>query len=160
MASIGPDNKTLLEAQFDPDSLYSLTPRQIVDATMTAHGTTSAEDLKKYVHRCTSLALKVLADVERHMNAFLLASEKLIKSGQPREDPPMSILRPSSKNSRASLRSVCLCLHSTPNILLWLRRIWLDYFRASRPSFRIFWPNRLLPRSLAQLSHLQPKKQK
>jgi hypothetical protein len=47
LASIGPDNKTFLEAQCDPDPLYSLTPRQIVDSMMTEHGTTSAEDLKK-----------------------------------------------------------------------------------------------------------------
>jgi hypothetical protein len=46
LTSIGPDNKTFLEAQFDPDPLYSLTPRQIVDAMMTEHDTTSADDLK------------------------------------------------------------------------------------------------------------------
>jgi hypothetical protein len=74
LTSIGPDNKTFLEAQFDPDPLYSHTPSQIVDAMMPEHGTTSAEDLKKL--------RAPLADLERYMNAFLLASKKLIKSGQ------------------------------------------------------------------------------
>jgi hypothetical protein len=48
---------------------------------MTEHGTTSAEDLKKL--RAPSYEpLKALADLECHMNAFLLASKKLTKSGQ------------------------------------------------------------------------------
>jgi hypothetical protein len=48
LTSIGPDNKTFLEAHFNPDPLYSLTPRQIVDAMLLEHGTTSTEDLKKF----------------------------------------------------------------------------------------------------------------
>ncbi len=81
LTSIGPDNKIFLEVQFDPDPLYSLTPSQIVDAMMTEHGTTSAEDLKK-LRVPLYEPLKALADLERHMNAFLLASKKLTKSGQ------------------------------------------------------------------------------
>jgi hypothetical protein len=81
LTSIGPDNKTFLEAQFDPDPLYSLNPRQIVDAMTTEHGTTSAEDIKK-LRAPLYEPLKALADLERHMNAFLLASKKLTKSGQ------------------------------------------------------------------------------
>ena len=81
LTSIGPDNKTFLEAQFDPDPLYSLTPRQIVDSMMTEHGTTSSEDLKK-LRAPLYEPLKALADLEKHMNAFLLASKKLTKSGQ------------------------------------------------------------------------------
>ena len=48
---------------------------------MTEHGTTSAEDLKK-LRAPLHEPLKALADLERHMNAFLLASKKLTKSGQ------------------------------------------------------------------------------
>jgi hypothetical protein len=49
---------------------------------MTEHGTTSAEDLKK-LRTPLYEPLKALADLERHMNAFLLASKKkLIKCGQ------------------------------------------------------------------------------
>jgi hypothetical protein len=81
LTSIGPDNRICLEAQFDPDPLYSLTPRQIVDAMMTEHGTTSADDLKK-LRAPLYEPLKAFADLERHMNAFLLASKKLNKTGQ------------------------------------------------------------------------------
>ncbi len=50
---------------------------------MTEHGTTSAEDLKKFRAPLYE-PLKALADLERHMNAFLLVltSKKLTKSGQ------------------------------------------------------------------------------
>jgi hypothetical protein len=50
------------------------------------HGTTSAEDLKK-LRAPLYEPLKALADLERHMNAFLLASKKLIDHFRPREDP-------------------------------------------------------------------------
>ena len=81
LVSIGPDNKIFLEAHFNPDPLYSLSPRQIVDAMLLEHGTTSAEDLKK-LRAPLYEPLKALADLERHMNAFLLASKKLTNSGQ------------------------------------------------------------------------------
>jgi hypothetical protein len=81
LTSIGPDNKTFLEAHFNPDPLYSLTPRQIVDAMLLEHGTTSAEDLKN-LRAPLYESLKALADLERHMNAFLLASKKLTNAGQ------------------------------------------------------------------------------
>jgi hypothetical protein len=73
LVSIGPDNKIFLEAHFNPDPLYSLSPRQIVDAMLLEHGTTSADDLKK-LRAPLYEPLKALADLERHMNAFLLAS--------------------------------------------------------------------------------------
>jgi hypothetical protein len=81
LTSIGPDNKTFLEAHFNPDPLYSLTPRQIVDAMLLEHGTTSAEDLKKLRAPLYEL-LNALADLEHHMNAFLLTSKKLTNAGQ------------------------------------------------------------------------------
>ena len=81
LTSIGPDNKTLLEAHFNPDPLCSLTPRQIVDTMLLEHGTTSAEDLKKS-RALLYEPLKAMADLERHMKAFLLASKKLTNAGQ------------------------------------------------------------------------------
>ena len=45
LASIGPDNKVSLEATFDPDPLYSLTPRQIVDAMFAEHGITNCQKI-------------------------------------------------------------------------------------------------------------------
>jgi MFS family permease len=70
LVSIGPDNKIFLEAHSNPDPLYSLSPRQIVDAMLLEHGTTSADDLKK-LRAPLYEPLKALADLERPMNAFL-----------------------------------------------------------------------------------------
>ena len=80
-ASIGPDNKVSLEATFDPAPLYSLTPREIVDAMFAQHGTTNPQDLvllRAPLHE----PLPALANLERHMNSFLLASKKLTTAGQ------------------------------------------------------------------------------
>ena len=81
LASIGPDNKVSLEATFDPDPLYSLSPRQIVDAMFAEHGMTNPQDLamlRAPLHE----PLPALANLERHMNTFLLASKKLTTAGQ------------------------------------------------------------------------------
>ncbi len=81
LASIGPENKVSLEATFDPDPLYSLTPRQIVDAMFAEHGTTNPQDLavlRAPLHE----PLPALANLERHMNFFLLASKKLTTADQ------------------------------------------------------------------------------
>jgi hypothetical protein len=81
LVSLGPDNKVFLEAQFAPDPLYSLTPRQIVDAMFAEHGMTNPQDLavlRAPLHE----PLPALANLERHMNTFLLASKKLTTAGQ------------------------------------------------------------------------------
>jgi hypothetical protein len=81
LVSIGPDNKVFLEALFAPDLLYSLTPRQIVDAMFSEHGTTNVQDLallRAPLHE----PLPALANLERHMNSFTLASKKLTAAGQ------------------------------------------------------------------------------
>jgi hypothetical protein len=81
LVSIGPDNKVSLEERFDSDPLYSLTPRQIVDAMFAEHGMTNPQDLavlRAPLHE----PLPALANLERHMNTFLLASKKLTTAGQ------------------------------------------------------------------------------
>ncbi len=82
LASIGPDNTVSLETTFDPDPLYSLTPRQIVDAMFAEHGMTDPQDLavlRAPLHE----PLPALANLERHMNTFLLASKKLTTADHP-----------------------------------------------------------------------------
>jgi hypothetical protein len=84
LASIGPDNKVSLEATFDPDPLYSLTPRQIVDAMFAGHGMTNPQDLAvlRPGTAARTATAPALANLERHVNSFLLASKKLTTAGQ------------------------------------------------------------------------------
>jgi hypothetical protein len=80
LASIGSDNETYLEATMHPVPVYSLSPLQIVDAMFTKHGQTTGPDLQKLRDPLLKL-LPVLAELETHMNLFMLASIKLTASG-------------------------------------------------------------------------------
>ncbi len=81
LASIGTDNETYLEATMHPVPVYSLSPRQIVDAMFTKHGqTTGPDDLQKLRDPLLKL-LPPLAELETHMNLFMLASIKPTASG-------------------------------------------------------------------------------
>ena len=92
------------------------------------------------------------------MNAFLLASKKLTKSGQ-------------GKTPYEYFEAFLETLKGFPVVGLSMSTFYAQYptmdrqnlagySRTSKPSIRICWPNRFLPRSQAQLSHPQPKKQK
>ncbi len=79
LASIGPDNKVSLEATFDPDPLYSLTPSQIVDAMFAEHGMTNPQDLA-LLRAPLQEPLPAFANLERHMNSFLLSRSHRLTS--------------------------------------------------------------------------------
>jgi hypothetical protein len=59
-----------------PVPVYSLSPHQIVDATFLQHGQTTGPDLQKLRDPLLKL-LPALAELETHMNLFMLASVKL-----------------------------------------------------------------------------------
>ena len=80
LASIGTDNKTYLEATMHPVPVYSLSPRQIVEAMFLQHGQTTGPDLQKLRDPLLKL-LPAMAELETHMNLFMLASVKLTASG-------------------------------------------------------------------------------
>jgi hypothetical protein len=63
-----------------PVPVYSLSPRQIVNAMFTKHGQTTGPDLHKLRDPLLKL-LPALAELETHMNLFMLASLKLTASG-------------------------------------------------------------------------------
>jgi hypothetical protein len=71
-----------------PVPIYSLAPRQIVAAMFTKHGQTTGPDLQKLRDPLLKL-IPALAELETHMNLFMLASIKLTASGQGR---PIQIL--------------------------------------------------------------------
>ena len=63
-----------------PVPVYSLSPRQIVDAMFIKHGQTAGPDLQKLRDPLLKL-LPALTELETHMNLFMLASIKLTASG-------------------------------------------------------------------------------
>ena len=81
LASVGADNKTLLKGLFLPAPLYSLTPMQIVEAMLLEYGETTGIDLQR-LRAPLQEPLTSLAELERHMNKFMLASKKLTATGR------------------------------------------------------------------------------
>ncbi len=69
-----------------PVPVYSLSPRQIVDAMFTKHGQTTGPDLQKLRDPLLKL-LPALAELETHMNLFMLAHGKRTRG------KPLPILR-------------------------------------------------------------------
>ena len=79
--SIGPKNQVLLKTLHPTLKIYAFTPRQIVDAMFDKHGIPQSEDIIK-LRSPLDLALTSLSDLENHMANFLLASQRLTRSGQ------------------------------------------------------------------------------
>ena len=63
-----------------PVPVYSLSPRQIVDAMFIKHGQTTGPDLQKLRDPLLKF-LPALAELETHMNLFMMASIELTASG-------------------------------------------------------------------------------
>jgi hypothetical protein len=81
LASVGLDNRVLLQAVYNPIPLYALTPLQIVEAMFAEHGVLAGTDLAR-LRASLQEPLSALADLGRHMNKFMLAAKKLTASGQ------------------------------------------------------------------------------
>ena len=81
LASVGLDNRVLLQAVYNPIPFYALTPLQIVEAMFAEHGVLAGTDLAR-LRAPLQEPLSALADLERHMNKFMLAAKKLTASGQ------------------------------------------------------------------------------
>ena len=85
LASIGDTNETYLKTVFPDKKTYMLTPREIVDTMTAKHGVATSDDISKLrepLHR----ALTSLSDLPSHMDRFLLASQRLTRSGQGEKD--------------------------------------------------------------------------
>jgi hypothetical protein len=62
-----------------------LTPREIVDTMIAEHGVATSDDISK-LREPLSRALTSLSDLTNHMDHFLLASQRLTRSGQGGKD--------------------------------------------------------------------------
>ena len=81
LASIGEANEDTLRTTFPALAPYMLTPRQIVDTMLAKHGVATGDDVSRLLIPL-SQQLTSLSDLTKHMSTFLLASQRLTRSGQ------------------------------------------------------------------------------
>jgi hypothetical protein len=81
LVSVGDENQTHLRTTFVNVKIYALTPAQIVTTMIAKHGVATGDDIQR-LKEPLSQALLSLSDFERHMDKYLLASQKLTRTGQ------------------------------------------------------------------------------
>ncbi len=81
LASIGDINQNILRTTFSALKPYMLTPIQIVTTMLAQHGVATGDDVSK-LQDPLSQAMTSLPDLTKHMANFLLASQRLTRSGQ------------------------------------------------------------------------------
>jgi hypothetical protein len=81
LTSVGEKNRNHLKTTFPALKLYMLSPREIVDTMRAKHGVATSDDVTK-LRDPLSRALTSLSDLTDHMDSFLLASQRLTRSGQ------------------------------------------------------------------------------
>ncbi len=87
LASVGEKNRNHLKTTFPALKLYMLSLREIVYTMRAKHGvaTSTSDDINK-LRDPLSHALTSLLDLTGHMDSFLLASQRLTRSGQGETD--------------------------------------------------------------------------
>jgi hypothetical protein len=81
LASIGDANTDVLRTTFPNYAPYMLTPMMIMETMANQHGVTTGDDVTK-LQSPLSQRLTSLSDLTKHMSSFLLASQRLTRSGQ------------------------------------------------------------------------------
>jgi hypothetical protein len=81
LASLGEANEDTLRITFSDLAPYMLDPRKIVDTMLAKHGVATGDDVSKLLAPL-SQPLTALSDLTKHMSTFLLASQRLTRSGQ------------------------------------------------------------------------------
>jgi hypothetical protein len=79
--NVGESNKTYLKTVFVGITLYALLPRQVIDAMITKHGVFTGDDIAK-LRAPLSSPLMSLSGLVSHQEKYLLASQRLTRSGQ------------------------------------------------------------------------------
>ena len=85
LASVGEKNRNHLKTTFPALKLYMLSPRDIVDTMRAKYGVATSDDVTK-LRDPLSRALTSLSDLTDHMDSFLLASQRLTRTGQGETD--------------------------------------------------------------------------
>ena len=81
LASIGDANTDVLRTTFPNYAPYMLTPMMIMATMANQHGVTTGDDVTK-LQSPLSQRLTSLSDLTKHMSSFLLASQRLTRTGQ------------------------------------------------------------------------------
>ena len=81
--SVGETNRTYLKTVFAGIALYALLPRQVIDAMIAKHGVFTGDDIAK-LRAPLSSPLMSLSGLVGHQEKYLLASQRLTRSGWPR----------------------------------------------------------------------------
>jgi hypothetical protein len=81
LASLGEANEATLRTTFPDPAPYMLTPRQIVDTMLAKNFVATGDDVSKLLTPL-SKPLMSLSDLAKYMSTFLLASQRLTRSGQ------------------------------------------------------------------------------
>jgi hypothetical protein len=85
LASVGETNRNLLKTTFPTLKTYMLSPRQVIDTMTLKHGVATS-DYVSALKEPLSRALTSLSNLPNHMDLFLLASQRLTRSGQGETD--------------------------------------------------------------------------
>jgi hypothetical protein len=85
LVSVGEANRNTLKTAFPTLKTYMLSPRQVIDTMTLKHGVATSDDVSA-LKEPLSRALTSLSNLPNHMNLFLLASQRLTRSGQGETD--------------------------------------------------------------------------
>jgi hypothetical protein len=85
LVSVGESNRNTLKTAFPTLKTYMLSPRQVIDTMTLKHGVATSDDVSA-LKEPLSRALTSLSNLPNHMNLFLLASQRLTRSGQGETD--------------------------------------------------------------------------
>jgi hypothetical protein len=83
--SVGEANRTHLKTDFPTLKAYMLSPRQMIDTMILKHGVATSDDVSA-LKEPLSRALTSLSNLSNHMDLFLLANQRLTRSGQGETD--------------------------------------------------------------------------
>jgi hypothetical protein len=82
LLSIDEVNQNILRTTLPTLKPYVLTPRRIVDTMLAEHGVSTGDDNSKLRDPLSQAMMTLLSDLTNHMASFLLASQRLNRSGQ------------------------------------------------------------------------------
>jgi hypothetical protein len=123
--------RNLLKTAFPMLKTYMLSLRQVIDTMTLKHGVATSDDVSALKEPLASLS-----NLPNNMNLFLLASQRLTRSGQGETD--FDFFKLFLETVSGFLSVALVCRDTTYSTRLYCSRAWRHYFRTSRKC-RITW---------------------